>query len=334
MIGRFASLTPRAQVQLTQYDLTNAESNGFPSTPNMAVPIFDVNGSLYFDRKVNFLSQNLIQTLEPKIYYLFVPFQHQDNPTFDTYLQSFNYDYMFLDNRFSGIDRIGDTNQVTLALATKFLEENSGFERASASIGQIRYFKNRRVQLTNNNEVNTSDASSIAAKATYNLTPHWSAVGEASLNSESNKFDSNSFTIRYQPEKKRFINVSYNFVRLGDKLVTPTGDNNDSKVDLKQTDVYAYWRLTEQYNLLARWNYNWGQQRAQAFLYGIEYQSCCWAVRVGGERRFMGINPNNDFIFDNMFFIQFELKGLGVVGQGPSTKGASTLEDSIKNLFV
>lgn len=91
--------------------------------------------------------QNYRQTLEPRLYYLYVPEKDQsDIPVFDTGESTFNYSSLFRDNRFSGSDRVGDENKLSLGITNRWIEEN-GFERQRISVGQALYFKDREVQL-------------------------------------------------------------------------------------------------------------------------------------------------------------------------------------------
>src|SRR5690606_22053450 len=112
-----------------------------------SLPIFSVDSGLYFDRTSNLFGQGYTQTLEPRLFYLYVPEEDQtDLPIFDTSEPGFNYDSLWRDNRFSCRDRIGDANQISLGVTNRWLDEK-GLERQRFSIGQSYYFRDREVQL-------------------------------------------------------------------------------------------------------------------------------------------------------------------------------------------
>ncbi|MBU1559062.1 MAG: LPS-assembly protein LptD [Gammaproteobacteria bacterium] len=331
----FSYLTPRMQVQLLKYNVRN-EFIGAKDNPDLWIPMFDLKGGVYFDRRVTFFKNDYRQTLEPTIYYLYVPYHNQNQlPYFDTNVQSFNYDLMFQDNRFSGIDRIGDTNQITLGISTRFLENSSGNEKATFSIGQIHYLEHRKVSLYYGPDQNQPNdmmyrrpVSPIAAKATYNFNTAWSAWANANWNTKFNDFDDEQLQFQYKPDQYHILNLGFHYARGGDAL--PGLPLDSEKNNLKQTDISTYWRLTNHWSVLGRWNYNWSHGHEMAYVYGLAYESCCWAVRFVGTKSFIGEypapNPNHRNQYDHGFYIQFALKGLGDVGSGDPT---SLLSDSI-----
>jgi LPS-assembly protein len=312
----FAYITPRAQLQFTSYQLQKPQF-GFTKSPSVAIPILDVKGGMYFDRIAHLFRHDYQQTLEPTVYYLYVPYHNQnDIPYFDTSTQTFDYNFMFLDNRFSGIDRIGDANQVTLGVTTRFLDQDTGDEKASASIGRIYYFKKRRVRLcySNNCPESVDDqyhASPITAMATYNFDPRWSIDGKATWSNVNKSLNNRDIGLRYRPDADHIFNVDYNYIRQGDE--TPGLPVNDPGNDLKQTNVAGYWKISQHWGIMGRWNYNWSHKSSQAFLYGFSYDSCCWAIKFVVARTFSSLGPAPDYQrrYDNGFYVEVALKGLG-----------------------
>lgn len=114
------------------------------------LPILNVHSGIYFDRNVNLFHQSYDQTLEPELFYLYVPYYNQNSiPIFDSGLIPFDYSQLFSTNRFSGLDRLGDANQLSYALTTRFIDNQTGDEKFRFGVGQIYYFKEHRVQLCN-----------------------------------------------------------------------------------------------------------------------------------------------------------------------------------------
>lgn len=324
--GSFYTITPRLQFSMTQYEIGNVTNNTSKS-PSRTLPIFDLNTQLYFDRQISFLHKGYQQTLEPQIYYVYIPFRNQNQiPIFDTTVNTLTYDQLFLYNRFSGIDRINDANQVTAGLTTRFIDQQSGIEKVRAALGQIFYFRKRSVTLCsendplcppNNQDVpsnpnNKYNKSPVAGLLNYAINTDWSLNANTIFNPITNKVDNQSVALHYQPENTlKIINLGYNFVRNGDVLRGDSPNSNAS--NLSSTDLSLSWPILSDWSATGRWTQNWNHHHFQNLLYGLQYDSCCWAIRFVTGRTFTHISPNNTFLYNTQFFIQFALKGLGTV---------------------
>ncbi|HLB58376.1 MAG TPA: LPS-assembly protein LptD, partial [Gammaproteobacteria bacterium] len=226
-------IDPRLQFAFTKYDIGHID-NGTSSNPSRALPIFDIHSGLYFDRNLMIFARSFRQTLEPQIYYTYVPYRNQNNiPIFDTTVNTLNYDQLFMYNRFSGLDRIADANQISAGVTTRFIDQQSGLEKVRAGLGQIFYFKNRRVTLCYDPVIcnplpvlaeNRRNRSPLSGMLTYNLNPNWSATATTIWNSYTDQLDNQTVTLQYERDPKRVINVAYSFVRNGDTFATTPGN--------------------------------------------------------------------------------------------------------------
>jgi LPS-assembly protein len=328
-------LIPRAQFAFTQYDVGHVIGN--PRTPNRGLPIMDLNTGLYFDRQVGWYSHNYKQTLEPQIYYVYIPYKNQNGlPIFDTNQAIPTYDQIFTYNRFSGIDRIGDANQVSLGVTTRFIDDVTGYEKITAGVGEIYYFKKRQVTLcydpttpcvppaTDPNNVSIS--SPISGMVRYSANEHWNATATTIWDPKRSRFNNQNIALQYTPAPRKIINLGYNFVRSGDILL-PWEPIDSPTANLSQTDLSFAWPVARDWTLLGRWTENWNQKRLQNVLSGLQYDSCCWAVRFVASRIFTAIRPNNTFQYNKQFYIEFSLKGLG--NYGPAGDSSVLLAKSI-----
>jgi len=330
----YFSVRPRLQFALTEYRIGDVTSPN-TSDPSRALPIFDVDSGMYFDRHITFLHKGFRQTLEPRAYYTYIPFREQNQiPIFDTTVNTLTYDQLFLYNRFSGLDRINDANQVALGLTSRFIDDVSGTEKVKLALGQIIYFRKRSVTLcsgpldptcpinpadapaptsvdfpgTSENERNRSPLSGLL---NYTVNPNWSATFNTIWNPQSNHVDNQSIGLHFQPPNtEKIVNLGYNFVRNGDQL---PGESLSSASNLSQTDLSTSWPILHDWSALGRWTQNWNHHHFQNLLYGLQYDSCCWAIRFVTGRTFTGLNLNNIFQYNTQFYIQFALKGLGSV---------------------
>ncbi|MBY0378369.1 MAG: LPS assembly protein LptD, partial [Gammaproteobacteria bacterium] len=140
-------LKPNVQLSATQYSLRN-QLPGEDNTITRTLPIYDVDGGLFFDKEGSWFGHAYQQTLEPRLFYLYVPYRNQDDiPLFDTTVEPFTYDQLFRTNRFTGNDRIGDANQISYSLTSRILDPETGVEKMHVSVGEIYYFQDRKVNI-------------------------------------------------------------------------------------------------------------------------------------------------------------------------------------------
>jgi LPS-assembly protein len=337
-------LTPRLQFAVTQYKIGDVQEES--KTPIRSLPILDINSGLYFDRDIHWFGRALKQTLEPQAYYTLIPFKNQDNlPLFDTNLNTLTYDQLFTFNRFSGLDRIGDANQISLGITTRFIDDETGYEKANAGIGQIIYFRKREVTLCSpanincadiqNDPNNTNNRSPISGVLKYNVNPDWSALSNTIWNLKTSKIDNQSLGLQYKPDDRKIINLGYNFVRNGD-IILPWVPADSSTSSLSQTDLSFTWPVTRDWSALGRWTEDLNQKRLQNLLYGLQYDSCCWAIRFVAGRTFVALNSSNSTLqYNNSYYLEFSLKGLGNFSpkgfgnSGPGGDSSTLLASSI-----
>ncbi len=307
---RAAYLTPSVSLRHTQYALDNQDSNA-----SRTVPIASLDSGVFFERNTNWGDTPIIHTLEPRVYYLYVPYRNQAAlPSFDSgALDMSILSNLFQNNRFSGADRVGDANQVAYALTTRLLHGGSGAELLRAGVGQIHYFRDREVTLPGGNVERAVTSHIVGELSSAELVQHWRANAGVVLNSQTDYFDRATFGLRYNPDKYRVLDLSYRYQR-------------DS---LEQTDVSALWPLARnqerQWNAVARWNYSLTDHRTLEALGGVEYDTCCWTVRLA-VRHFLN-NTVGDT--NNAILLQLELKGLSSVGHKEYKKGLSSLLDPV-----
>lgn len=315
---------PRLQWNLLSYSLDlgpAARFNRAPKTPHQTIPMFDLDSGLIFERNTTLCDTAYIQTLEPRLYYLHVPFRNQnDLPLFDTSNPGFDFNQLFRDNRFSGLDRVGDTEQLTYALSSRLLNGNSGEERLSATIGQIYYFKQRRVTLCNSflfpecvkTEIPDFDKhlSPLTGILQYHLQDPWTITAAAEWDTYKRRVEKTGVYAQYHPSAYNVLNIGYLFLRHNPARINAITQLPEQ---LKQIDTSVAWGLTEHWRILARLNYDIVKHRPNEILGGLEHQGCCTAMRFAFIRY---VRPNNGLVtqYNNGFFFQFVFKGFAGVG--------------------
>jgi LPS-assembly protein len=286
-----AYLTPQLSWYQTHYQMDDPILD-HGSEFSRGLPVLSIDSGLILERLIE--QPDWLQTLEPRLYYLRIPYREQSHiPVFDSGLPDFTFYRLFADNRFNGIDRIGDTEQLTLAITTRVIDPDDGRELFSAGIGRIFYGQDRRVTLPGGS-IEDQQVSALLATAQAAIGHRISLSSDLRWDNKQQQIDRGNFQLRYHPAKRKALNLAYRY--------------NQSL--LEQTDVSLLWPLQQQWHVLGRWNYSHLQKQPLEVLAGLEYQSCCWALRLA-SRRYISDSAGE---YQNAVYLQLELKGLTSVG--------------------
>jgi LPS-assembly protein len=283
---------PVVVLEHTRYELDDTLP-GQPTSLNRTLPIASVDTGMILERTLK-RSGHLIQTIEPRLLYVYIPFRDQtDLPVFDTISPDLNFVQLYRKNRFLGVDRIGDTNQVSIGITSRILDVNSGEELLSATIGQSLYLTDQLVALPGQPAPTTDSSDFIAelrvllfADFNFDIGHQWGSDGEGTIQSQAR--------LQYRPQSNKILNLAYRFRR-------------DS---LEQGDVSLSWPLTKSWNFVGRYNYSFRDRESLEQFYGFEYESCCWGLRMV-FRRFLS---TRDGTKDTSFGLQLVLKGMSSLG--------------------
>ncbi len=300
----YGYVTPKASVLLRNYDLVDPAPDQ-TSNRSLAIPTFSLDGGLTFERRIDWFGRASRQTLEPRLFYLYTPYKNQDDlPVFDTTDIDFSFASLFRENRFTGRDRAGDANQITLALTSRTLDNAQGEELLRASIGEIFYFRDRRVQLPDQPEA-TNSRSTIAAETVARLSRNWSTAFSLFWNPTGDgQVEVGSASVNYRTPDQKIFNLGYRFNR---GVVAA-----DTNTRVEDTDVSVRWPFANGIHLIGRWKYSLFYDRTMDSFLGIEYERCCWAVRALARHFITDISSGSN----TTFMMQLELKGLGDIGSG------------------
>ncbi len=284
-------LRPELAWRETRYSLDGARDD----SPSRGQSITSLDAGLYFDRPLNLFGSALRQTLEPRLYYLRVPYRDQsDLPVFDTQELTFSFAQMFRPNRFTGADRQMDADQATLALTTRLIDDGAGNELARLSVGQVRYFSDQRVQLPGvaPTDFNGSD---YAAELDVGLSERWRFVFSQLYDPNLDRTDLSAVRVQHRFGERGVANLSYRFRR--DLL--------------EQVDASTAFPVNDKVRLIARWNYSLRDERTLEALAGVEWGDCCYSLRLLGRHFVRNVQGDTT----NALFLELELKGLGSLGR-------------------
>jgi LPS-assembly protein len=311
VVGPGYFVTPKVQWHFASYNLSNLGTNsvaGQPKNFTESIPTFSFDTGLIFDRSVRIFGTDYIQTLEPRLYYVYTPFRNQnDAPLFDTADSDFGLAEIFQPNTFVGDDRISDANRVTAALTTRFINAATGDERARFVIAQQYYFTDQRVTLLPGQAESTARHSDLIAGASFKLGYGFAQETAFQYNADNNQLVKSSIGFGFSPETGKVINLGYRYTRANTTL-----DNQP----INQILISGQWPLTHRVFAVGRVNYDLQGHRLVDGLLGMQYDADCWTLGVGVQKYANGVNTQGLATSATRFLAQLTLKGLSSVDNG------------------
>ena len=287
-------IIPALTIAHTQYDLERIDPALDP-TPSRTTPVFSLDNRVFFERDTTLLGKSYLQTLEPRAFYLYAPARdHGAIPLFDSGRRTFRFRELFAENRFTGADRVGDANQLALAVTSRYFDPLTGTDRLRASIGQLFYFEDREVSL-GDPAPQEQEKSDIAGELEVALPGPWSLYSDALWHPDDGSTRKSNTGLHYRGGARKVANLSYRY----------------TKGSLAQLDASWLWPLSRHWHLAGRWNYSLQDSRTLEALFGAEYDTCCWALRLAWRTMILnGIDGEHD----QSLFLEWELKGMTSLG--------------------
>jgi LPS-assembly protein len=288
-------ITPSMAMDFTKYNLHTANDNSHSMSsvsPERAVPIYSLDLTGVFQK--TWKNGRYLQTLEPRILRVYIPYRNQDDfPIFDTIVPDMNGIQLFRKNRYVGQDRLGDTSQISYGITTKVVDANNGNSLFGLTLGQIRYFKDRKVALPSESKL-TQDSSGYMAMMNMKINKNWSVKLGHMWNTHSNTSMKTTARFQYKSKQSEIFNVAYRYRRNM----------------LKQLDASFSWPVRDHWNVVGRYNYSILDRKVLERFVGLEYESCCWGIRVISRKHLAYRNGDTD----TSFSIEFVFKGLSDIG--------------------
>ena len=287
---------PTLSLQHTLYSLDNTIGKKHISR---TLPTLSIDSGLVFDRDLPAKNNNsslYTQTLEPRIFYSYTPFKDQsDIPIFDTARSNFSAsNQLFLENRFTGKDRIADTNQLTFAVSSRIQDRKNGNELFRATLGQVFNLGDRKVTLPGGT-ILRGKRSDLLLEFAGRLNDRFRLASTINLKSDSKSVTNYDLRLNYQDEKRRIANLSLR--KLDDEL--------------EQISISTALPINDKWSMVASTEHDTKNDRNLESLIGFEYQDCCWKTRLVVKRFLTSDNVD----YETPIFLEFELKGLGNIGK-------------------
>ena len=324
MLWSYGFLKPTVKYRQLDYDLSE---NAFftDDSPSTGAGLASLDGGLVFERDTGVWGKSLLQTLEPRLYYLYSEYEEQvDQPDFDSAELTFTYGQLFRETRFSGRDRIDDANQVSVGLSTQLIDRASGESLLRANLGQIFYLRDRKVRLSPLDAPLDESSSEIAGDISFTPAGNINLRTSLVYDPHSERMNSGHFVASYSPDQQTVFNLGYSFRRplttLFEQPVT------------EEAHVSAYFPLDNNWRFFAAMNYSMEANTSVEDMVGVEYDTCCWKVRLLHLRYYENISgqipdfDNPDLEREHSTQFQIVLKGMGGFGN----RITNIMEDMIR----
>ena len=287
-------VTPKVGLNATYYSMGANNTTSMPDAVRV-LPIISLDSGVAFENESRMFSGDYVQTLEPRAFYVYIPYKDQSTlPNFDSAQADFNFTQIFTENRFYGSDRIGDANQVTLALTSRLLEQENGMERLKLMVGERISFSTPQVNLVTPST--TTNKSDILMALTGRVTSRLSLDSDFQFDPNQSHMQRFNFAVSYRPEAGKVLNLGYRFTRN----------------TLRQVDLSTQWPISGRWHAVGRWNYSLQDSRILDTIGGLEYSQDCWMLRMVAQQFATATQQSN-----TGFFIQLELNDFVKVGADP-----------------
>lgn len=294
----FGYLRPKIGWDYTLYQLDS--NSTYPTSTSRSLPIVSLDSGMYLDKTLNWRGNGYTQTLEPRLYYVWIPYRDQSGiPVFDTSLSDPLQPQLFTENQFIGIDRINDANQLTLGVTSRFVETESGKERLQVTLGQRYYFNDQKVTLPGY-AARASKVSNLLGQASGQITDRWYLTSGIQYNTDNTEIAQANAGGSYRAGHGRLINLDFRYT------------NPLYASEVKQADISWQWPINAGWYSLGRVNYSIYDHRLVEGLVGFEYNAGCWTTRFVAQRLVTSAQNTS-----TTFYVQLELGGLTRLGPNP-----------------
>jgi LPS-assembly protein len=303
-------IKPKLGIHTTYYDLSSgqnpiaADGQGKKMTESRVLPIFSTDTGLYLEKESQFFSVPYKQTLEPRLYYLYVPPKTQtDLPNFDTSVNDTSWAQLFNENLYSGDDRVNAANQVTVALSSRFIDGKTGQDRLKVGVAQLYHFDEEALNLSGQLVPRTTALGDTILNASGDIFTGWRLNADYHYSSEIADTKEYSFALRYNPQAGKTLGLRYSYDQAADfgygGLVGPQ----------KQIDLAGQWPITRNLYGVFRYNHSLLDKVSLEHMGGLTYNDGCWGVSFVAQRYITNVDE-----YKIKYLAQFELRDLSSLG--------------------
>ncbi|WP_196207734.1 LPS assembly protein LptD [Citrobacter sp. Res13-Sevr-PEB04-36] len=321
--NQWGSINTEAKMLATHYQQTNLDwynsnpqNTKLDDSANRVMPQFKVDGKMVFERDMEMLAPGYTQTLEPRAQYLYVPYRDQSHIyNYDSSLLQSDYSGLFRDRTYGGLDRIASANQVTTGVTSRVYDD-AAVERFNISVGQIYYFTESRTgddQIKWENDDQTG--SLVWAGDTYwRISDRWGLRSGIQYDTRLDSIATSSSSIEYRRDENSLLQLNYRYASPEYiQAAVPSRDVTNAQYanGISQVGGVASLPIADRWSIVGAYYFDTNVNKAADSMLGLQYNSCCYAIRFGYERKLNGWdNKMQHAIYDNTIGFNIELRGL------------------------
>ncbi|EIQ77872.1 LPS-assembly protein lptD [Shigella flexneri 1235-66] len=322
--NQWGSINTEAKLMATHYQQTNLDwynnnpgnVNKLDDSANRVMPQFKVDGKLVFERDMEMLAPGYTQTLEPRAQYLYVPYRNQSHIyNYDSSLLQADYSGLFRDRTYGGLDRIASANQVTTGVTSRVYDD-AAVERFNISVGQIYYFTESRTGDDNIKWENDDKTGSLvwAGDTYWRISDRWGLRGGIQYDTRLDSVATSSSSIEYRRDENRMLQLNYRYASpeyIQATLPSYYSTADQYKNGISQVGAVASVPIAERWSIVGAYYFDTNVNKVADSMLGLQYNSCCYAIRVGYERKLNGWDDTQKHaVYDNSIGFNIELRGL------------------------
>lgn len=315
LANSWSSLNTETKLMVTHYqqDVPANFADTYKDSVNRVIPQFKVDGKVVFDRVMDWNSR-FTQTLEPRAQYLYSPYRNQDDIyIYDTTLLQTDYNGLFRDRSYSGLDRIASANQVATGLTSRIFDDTL-VERFNVSLGQIYYFSHagsgRSTVIDDNDDIGSLV---WAGDSNWKITDEWRVRGGTQYDTRLGSLTQRNGIMEYRHDAERVFQLNYRYAspEYIKASLPKRKDNPFYQQGISQIGVATSLPLADRWAVVGAYYYDTKARQPASELVGLQYTTCCWAVNFGYERKITGWDGKyNNSKYDNRISFNLQLRGL------------------------
>ncbi|MBU5386345.1 LPS assembly protein LptD [Citrobacter cronae] len=321
--NNWGSINTEAKLLATHYQQTNLDwynsnpqNTKLDDSANRVMPQFKVDGKMVFERDMQMLAPGYTQTLEPRAQYLYVPYRDQSHIyNYDSSLLQSDYSGLFRDRTYGGLDRIASANQVTTGVTSRVYDD-AAVERFNISVGQIYYFTESRTGDDNIKWENDDKTGSLvwAGDTYWRISDRWGLRSGIQYDTRLDSIATSSSSIEYRRDENRMLQLNYRYA--SSEYIQATLPSYYSTVDqykngISQVGAVASFPIADRWSIVGAYYFDTNVNKEADSMLGLQYNSCCYAIRFGYERKLNGWDDTQKHaVYDNTIGFNIELRGL------------------------
>ena len=321
--NNWGSINTEAKLLATHYQQTNLDwynsnpqNTKLDDSANRVMPQFKVDGKMVFERDMQMLAPGYTQTLEPRAQYLYVPYRDQSHIyNYDSSLLQSDYSGLFRDRTYGGLDRIASANQVTTGVTSRVYDD-AAVERFNISVGQIYYFTESRTGDDNIKWENDDKTGSLvwAGDTYWRISDRWGLRSGIQYDTRLDSVATSSSSIEYRRDENRMLQLNYRYASseyIQATLPSYYSTAEQYKNGISQVGAVASFPIADRWSIVGAYYFDTNVNKEADSMLGLQYNSCCYAIRFGYERKLNGWDDTQKHaIYDNTIGFNIELRGL------------------------